>query len=76
MINSHIKKLLTEEKYGTGISSMKRFNIPPLQIFIHLWKTEAITMKSLSSFENTTLKLSITFEFIENSPLPNLEFKT
>ena len=31
-INSHIKKLLTEEKDDTGISTMKRFNIHPLQI--------------------------------------------
>ena len=38
-INSHIKKLLTEEKDGTGISAMKKFNIPPLQNFIHLLKT-------------------------------------
>ena len=65
MINSHINKLLTEEKDGTGISAMKRFNIPPLQISFIFWKLEAITMKILSDFENKTLKLSITFEFIE-----------
>ena len=47
-INSHIKKLLIEEKDGTRISAMKGLTFL-LYNFIHLWKTETYYNESLST---------------------------
>ena len=72
--NNHIIRLLTKEKYGTRNLSHGNFNIPPLHFYLST-ETETIIMKSLSSLENTTLALSITFEYIGKEPIPYLQFE-
>ena len=54
MINSHIKKLLIEEKDGTRISTMKGLMFLIYKSHSSTEKLKPITMKSLSALENAT----------------------
>ena len=62
-INSYIIRSLTKDNNVTINLCHRNFNLPSLQFFSST-ENEAITMKILSDFGNTTLDISNTSEYI------------
>ena len=76
MINSHIKKLLIEEKDGTGISAMKGLTFLLCKFHSSTEKLKPITMKRLSDLENPPFSLGGDLFITSHSPKANPQNRT